>query len=72
MVKLLPSDAEDVGSIPGQELRAYIRHGQKTETENRDDIVTDSIKSLKNSLHEKKILKKIIYFLLRKCTYVCY
>ena len=73
VVKLLPSDAEDVGSIPGQDLRYYIRHGQKTETENRDDIVTDSIKSLKNGLREKnKILKKIIYFLLRKCTYVCY
>ena len=59
MVKLLPSDAEDVGLIPGQDLRSYICHGQKTEMENRDDIVTDSIKSLKNGLREKnKVLKK--------------
>ena len=64
VVKLLPSDAEDVGLIPGQDLRSYICHGQKTETENRDDIVTDSIKSLKNGLREKnKILKKNHLFL---------
>ena len=42
VVKVLPSNAAVVGSIPGQELRSHIRHGQKTKMENRDDIVADS------------------------------
>ena len=57
--KTSPSNTMDVGLIPGQ--RAKIRHacGQKTKTENRNNIVTSSIKT-KNGPHQTKHLKKKI------------
>ena len=36
------------------ELRFHLPHGQKTKTENRSNIVTNSIKTLKYGQHEKK------------------
>ena len=36
------------------ELRFHLPHGQKTKTEKRSNIVTNSIKTLKYGQHEKK------------------
>ena len=36
------------------ELRFHLPHGQKTKTENRSNIVTNSIKALKYGQHQKK------------------
>ena len=43
--KTLPSNAGGVGSIPEQ--RSHRAHGQKTKTQNRSNIITNLIKTLK-------------------------
>ena len=60
MVKTSPSNAEGVGSIPGQ--GAKIPHASRPKTpkrENRSNIVTNSKKTLKMvHIKKKKILKE--------------
>ena len=61
VVKTLSSKEGDVGSFLVGELRSHIPCKQKTKTlkkKNMSNIVTNSIKTLKNGLHKKK--KKII------------
>ena len=41
------------------ELRFHLPHGQKTKTENRSNIVTNSIKALKYGQHQKKKKKNL-------------
>ena len=41
--KASPFNARGAGWIPGPELRCHISHGQKSETENRSNIVTNSV-----------------------------
>ena len=48
-----PSNAEGTGSIPGREAKIPHALGPKTKTENRSNIVTNSIKTLK-IVHIKK------------------
>ena len=72
LVKVLPSNEGNVGLTPGRDLRSHIRHGQKTKTENRDVIVTDSTEFKKWSTWKKILKKNHLYFLLRKRTCVCY
>ena len=55
VVKTLPSKAGGEGSTPGRELRSYMPQGQKTKTQNRSNLVTDSVKTLK-MVHIKKHL----------------
>ena len=43
-----------------RELRSHMPRGQKTKTENRSNVVTNSIKTLKMA-HIKKILKILYY-----------
>ena len=57
VVKTASSNTVVVGLIPGQELRSDMPCGQKTKTENRNNIVTSSIKT-KNGPHQTKNLKK--------------
>ena len=45
VVKTLPSNAGDASLIHGQELRCHVPPGQKNKTENRNNIVTNSIKT---------------------------
>ena len=47
MVGTLRYNAGAAGSIPSQELRSHMTRGQKTKTENRNNIVINSIKTLK-------------------------
>ena len=53
--------------IPVGELGSHVPHGQKTKTENRSNIVTNSIKTLK-MVHIKKYIyikrkrKKLSWF----------
>ena len=61
MVKILPSNAGGVGSIPGQ--GAKISHASRPENQNinnRSDIIRSSKKILIKGVHikKKKILKK--------------
>ena len=56
VVKTVPSNAGGVGSIPG--WGAKILHVLQPKNQNRSNIVTNSIKTLK-MIHIKKILKKI-------------
>ena len=58
VVKTSPSNAGGEGSIHGRELRSHMPRGQKTKTENRSNLVTDSIKTLK-MVHIKKLKKKV-------------
>ena len=58
VVKTLPSKAGGEGSTPGRELRSYMPQGQKTKTQNRSNLVTDSIKTFKNGPHQKKQTNK--------------
>ena len=51
MVKTLPSNAGAAVSIPGQEAKIPRVSGQKTKMQNRSNIVTNSIKILKNGPH---------------------
>ena len=51
MVKTLPSNAGAAGSIPGEEAKIPRASGQKTKMQNRSNIVTNSIKILKNGPH---------------------
>ena len=46
MVNAWLPDARGVGEIPGQGTRDHVSLGQKTETENRSNTVTNSIKTL--------------------------
>ena len=55
VVKTSPSNAGGEGSIPGRELRSHMSQGQKTKTQNRSNLVTDSVKTLK-MVHIKKHL----------------
>ena len=61
VVKILPSNAGDMDSIPA--WGANMSHGQKTKTlkkkkKHRSSFLTNSIKSLKWSIHMNKNLKK--------------
>ena len=58
MFKTLPSNAGAMGSIPGQGAKMPFRQKKKTNTQNRSNIVTNSIKTLKMVHIKKKILKK--------------
>ena len=49
VVKTLPSNAE--GSIPGQCAKNPYALGPKIKTQNRSNIVTNSMKTLKNGPH---------------------
>ena len=60
VVGTLPYNAGAAGSIPSQELRSHMTRGQKTKTENRNNIVINSIKTLK-MFHSKKKSEKKIY-----------
>ena len=55
MVRASPSNAGSANSIPGWgELRSHMPLGRKTQTQNRSNILTNSIKTLKNGPHQKK------------------
>ena len=54
VVKTSPSNAGGEGQIPGRELRSHMPQGQKTKTQNRSNLVTDSIKTLKMVYIKKK------------------
>ena len=54
----LPMQGLQVQSLV-EELRSHVPLGQKAKTENRSNIVTNSIKTLKMA-HIKKVLKKFI------------
>ena len=54
VVKTSPSNSGSVGLIPGQE--AKMPHASEAKTQNRSNIVTSSIKTLK-MIHTKKIFK---------------
>ena len=62
VVKTLPSNAGDMGLIPSWELRSHMPHGQKNKTlkthTHTQKQITNSIKSLKWSIHINKNLKK--------------
>ena len=53
VVKKSPSKAASVCSIPGWELRFHMPRGQKTKTENRNNILANS-KKTKNGPHQEK------------------
>ena len=53
----LPVQGEQVQSLVG-ELRSHMPQGQKTKTQNRSNIVTNLIKTLKMVHVKKKFLKK--------------
>ena len=53
VMKTSPSNEGGTGSTPGQELRSHMPHGQKSKTQNRNTVVTHSIKTLK-MIHIKK------------------
>ena len=53
VVKTSPSNAGDVGSIPGGEAKIPHASWPKNQTQNRNNIVTDWIKTLK-MVHIKK------------------
>ena len=59
VVKTLPSNAGAEGSITGRELRSHMPRGEKTKTQNRSNLVTDSIKTLKMVHIKKRLLKKV-------------
>ena len=54
MVKTLPSKAGVVGSIPGQRAKIPRASWPKKNTENRNNIATNSINILKWSRSKKK------------------
>ena len=56
MVKTSPSNVEGMGSIPGG--GAKIPHASQPKNQNRSNVVTNSIKTLK-MVHIKKIFKII-------------
>ena len=47
VVKTSPSNAGGMASVPDGELRSHMPLGQKTETQDRSNIVTGSTKTLK-------------------------
>ena len=58
MVKILPSSAEDVSSIPGHGTNILHASGPKTKQNiKQGNIVINSIKTLK-MVHIKKLIKK--------------
>ena len=61
VLKTLPSKAAGVGSIPDLGARSLMPQDQKTE--NRNNIVTTSIKTLKKKKHYLTSLKKRTQFL---------
>jgi len=61
-VKISPSNAGAVSSIPGQELRSHMPCGQKMKTKNRSNSVTNSTKTLKWSASKKLKKKERKYF----------
>ena len=54
----LPVQGEQVQSLVG-ELRSHMPQGQKTKTQNRSNIVTNSIKTLKWFTSKKSSKEKI-------------
>ena len=56
MVKTLPFNAGDVGSIPGHGAKIPYACSQRTKTQNRSNIVTNQ--QILKMAHIKKILKK--------------
>ena len=60
----LPTQGTRVQYLAG-ELRSHMLQGQKTKTQNRSNIVTNSTKTLKkNDPHSKKIfLKKLVEYI---------
>ena len=54
MVKTFPSNTGGAGFTSGHETK--VSHGQKTKTENRSNIVTNSIKTLKTAYIKKVFL----------------
>ena len=58
VVNIPPPNERDVGSIPDQGAKIPHASQPKTKTENRSNIVTNSIKTLKTSPPQKNILKK--------------
>ena len=59
----LPLQGVRVRSL-ARELRSHMPRGQETKTWNRNSVVINSIKTLKNGPHKKKILKKKSHVLL--------
>ena len=60
VVKTSPSNAGGVGSIPGWGAKIPMPQGKKQNINNRSNIVTNSIKTLKiKMVHIKNILKKL-------------
>ena len=72
MVKTLPSSARGAGSFPGQGTKIPLPFSsQKTKTENRNNIITNSV-VFKNGPHpkkKKKSLKKKKVYLLTKAAF---
>ena len=60
VVKTSPSNAGGAGSSPGSGAETHMPRGQKNKTENRNSIVTNSIKTFK-MVH----IKKKIFFLFK-------
>ena len=62
MVKTLPSKAGSVDLISDEELRSHMLWGQKTKTQNRNNIVTNSkrlkITHIKKSLFHKPLFSR--------------
>ena len=56
--KISPSNAGNVGSVPGWELRSHMPCSQKNKTWNTSNIVTDWLRTLKMVHIFKKKLKK--------------
>ena len=57
MVNTSPSNAGGVGSIPGQKADSTCLAAKKTKTENRSNVVTNSIRALKMVHIKKKRIK---------------
>ena len=58
VIKTLPSNAVGVGSSLVRQLRSHMPPGQKTETGNRNNIVTNSIKTSKKETNALKMFLK--------------
>ena len=59
VVKTLPSNVGAVGPISGQGAKIPQSCGQKSKTQHRNDIVTNSVKTLK-MVHIKKKKKEVL------------
>ena len=59
MVKNSPSNAGGVGSTPGREAKIpHVLQAKNSNINNRNNIVTNSIKTSKKIVHIKENLKK--------------